>query len=137
MLEVPVKRILMGRRAEQAASRESLANPAALDYFVARAAATLQDTCAADAPGVDGPVGLSDACMTCGTAAAAAAAAAAPARPASYMHGFSEQPRARHEARGLPTACTGRCGARQWPSVRPRVELPGGMRRDSRSSATS
>jgi acetoacetyl-CoA synthetase len=34
VLEVPVKRILMGTPAEQAASRESLANPAALDYFV-------------------------------------------------------------------------------------------------------
>jgi acetoacetyl-CoA synthetase len=34
LLEVPVKRILMGTPAEQAASRESLANPAALDYFV-------------------------------------------------------------------------------------------------------
>jgi acetoacetyl-CoA synthetase len=33
-LEVPVKRILMGTPADQAASRESLANPAALDYFV-------------------------------------------------------------------------------------------------------
>jgi acetoacetyl-CoA synthetase len=38
VLEVPVKRILMGVPASQAASRESLANPAALDYFVARAA---------------------------------------------------------------------------------------------------
>ncbi|HEX5763410.1 MAG TPA: acetoacetate--CoA ligase [Solirubrobacterales bacterium] len=37
-LEVPVKRILMGTPAEQAASRESLANPAALDYFVELAA---------------------------------------------------------------------------------------------------
>ena len=37
VLEVPVKRILMGTPAEQAASRESLANPAALDYFVALA----------------------------------------------------------------------------------------------------
>ena len=37
-LEVPVKRILMGTPPEQAASRESLANPAALDPFVARAA---------------------------------------------------------------------------------------------------
>jgi acetoacetyl-CoA synthetase len=36
-LEVPVKRILMGSDPEQAASRESLANPAALDYFVALA----------------------------------------------------------------------------------------------------
>jgi acetoacetyl-CoA synthetase len=34
VLEVPVKRILMGTPAEQAASRESLANPAALDFFV-------------------------------------------------------------------------------------------------------
>jgi acetoacetyl-CoA synthetase len=34
VLEVPVKRILMGVPAEQAASRESLANPAALDFFV-------------------------------------------------------------------------------------------------------
>ena len=34
LLEVPVKRILMGTPPEQAASRESLANPAALDYFV-------------------------------------------------------------------------------------------------------
>ena len=33
-LEVPVKRILMGAPAEQAASVDSLANPAALDYFV-------------------------------------------------------------------------------------------------------
>ncbi len=34
VLEVPVKRILMGVPADQAASRESLANPEALDYFV-------------------------------------------------------------------------------------------------------
>ncbi len=34
VLEVPVKRILMGAPADQAASRESLANPEALDYFV-------------------------------------------------------------------------------------------------------
>jgi acetoacetyl-CoA synthetase len=34
VLEVPVKRILMGTPASEAASRESLANPAALDYFV-------------------------------------------------------------------------------------------------------
>ena len=33
-LEVPVKRILMGTPAERAASRDSLANPAALEYFV-------------------------------------------------------------------------------------------------------
>ncbi len=37
LLEVPVKRILMGTPAERAASRESLANPAALDQFVAMA----------------------------------------------------------------------------------------------------
>ncbi len=35
VLEVPVKRVLTGMPVEQAASRESLANPAALDYFVA------------------------------------------------------------------------------------------------------
>jgi acetoacetyl-CoA synthetase len=34
VLEVPVKRILMGTPPDQAASRDSLANPAALDYFV-------------------------------------------------------------------------------------------------------
>ena len=33
-LEVPVKRILMGTPPEQAASRDSLANPEALDFFV-------------------------------------------------------------------------------------------------------
>jgi acetoacetyl-CoA synthetase len=35
ILEVPVKRILMGVPPEQAVSRDSLANPEALDYFVA------------------------------------------------------------------------------------------------------
>ncbi len=34
VLEVPVKRILTGTPPEQAASRDSLANPAALDPFV-------------------------------------------------------------------------------------------------------
>jgi acetoacetyl-CoA synthetase len=34
VLEVPVKRLLMGTPANEAASIESLANPAALDYFV-------------------------------------------------------------------------------------------------------
>ena len=34
VLEVPVKRILMGTPVEKAASRDSLANPQALDYFV-------------------------------------------------------------------------------------------------------
>ena len=38
VLEVPVKRILMGTPAEKAASRDSLANPAALDWFVELAA---------------------------------------------------------------------------------------------------
>jgi acetoacetyl-CoA synthetase len=38
VLEVPVKRILTGTPADQAASRESLANPTALDYFVEMAA---------------------------------------------------------------------------------------------------
>jgi acetoacetyl-CoA synthetase len=37
VLEVPVKRILTGTPPEQAASRDSLANPEALDYFVALA----------------------------------------------------------------------------------------------------
>jgi acetoacetyl-CoA synthetase len=37
VLEVPVKRILMGTPPEQAASVESLANPRSLDYFVAMA----------------------------------------------------------------------------------------------------
>jgi acetoacetyl-CoA synthetase len=38
VLEVPVKRILMGTPAERAASRDSLANPASLDYFTEMAA---------------------------------------------------------------------------------------------------
>ncbi|HYI17828.1 MAG TPA: acetoacetate--CoA ligase [Solirubrobacteraceae bacterium] len=38
VLEVPVKRILMGEAPEKAASRDSLANPEALDVFVAMAA---------------------------------------------------------------------------------------------------
>jgi acetoacetyl-CoA synthetase len=40
VLEVPVKRILMGEAPERAASRDSLANPAALDWFVELAART-------------------------------------------------------------------------------------------------
>jgi acetoacetyl-CoA synthetase len=40
VLEVPVKRILMGTPPEQAASRESLANPEALDFFAELAAAS-------------------------------------------------------------------------------------------------
>ena len=39
VLEVPVKRILMGEDPARAASRDSLANPAALDWFVELAAA--------------------------------------------------------------------------------------------------
>jgi acetoacetyl-CoA synthetase len=38
VLELPVKRILMGTPPEQAASRDSLANPKALDFFVSWAA---------------------------------------------------------------------------------------------------
>ena len=34
LLEVPVKKILMGVPAEKAASRDSLANPRSLDFFV-------------------------------------------------------------------------------------------------------
>ena len=37
VLEVPVKRILMGEDPEKAASRDSLANPEALDWFVDQA----------------------------------------------------------------------------------------------------
>ncbi len=37
VLEVPVKRILMGADPDKAASRDSLANPEALDFFVSRA----------------------------------------------------------------------------------------------------
>jgi acetoacetyl-CoA synthetase len=33
VLEVPVKRILMGERPDRVASRDSLANPEALDFF--------------------------------------------------------------------------------------------------------
>ena len=33
-LEIPVKRILMGTEPDRAASRESLANPESLEYFV-------------------------------------------------------------------------------------------------------
>jgi acetoacetyl-CoA synthetase len=43
VLEVPVKRILMGQPADQAASRDSLANPSSLDVFVAMAAANRFD----------------------------------------------------------------------------------------------
>jgi acetoacetyl-CoA synthetase len=49
-LEVPVKRILMGQPAEQAASRDSLANPKALDYFVELAASTPNATSRASSP---------------------------------------------------------------------------------------
>jgi acetoacetyl-CoA synthetase len=37
VLEVPVKRILMGEEPDRAASRDSLANPVALDHFIALA----------------------------------------------------------------------------------------------------
>jgi acetoacetyl-CoA synthetase len=42
VLEVPVKRILTGTPPSEAASRESLANPEALDYFVAMAGGELR-----------------------------------------------------------------------------------------------
>lgn len=48
-LEIPVKRILEGVPPELAASRESLANPAALDWFVARTTG---------APGASGSSGV-------------------------------------------------------------------------------
>jgi acetoacetyl-CoA synthetase len=44
VLEVPVKRILSGTPPEQAASRDSLANPKALDYFVDLAGKLAQKT---------------------------------------------------------------------------------------------
>jgi len=34
LLEVPIKRLLMGRAVQEAASRDALANPLALDWFV-------------------------------------------------------------------------------------------------------
>ena len=34
VLEIPVKKILAGERPDEAASRDSLANPASLDFFV-------------------------------------------------------------------------------------------------------
>ena len=39
ILEVPVKRILMGARVDEAVSRDSLANPHSLDYFVSESVA--------------------------------------------------------------------------------------------------
>ena len=45
VLEVPVKRILMGAAPGEVASVESLANPAALDYFI-ELARTLQSDAA-------------------------------------------------------------------------------------------
>jgi acetoacetyl-CoA synthetase len=43
-LEVPVKKILEGADPESAASRDSLANPAALDFFVERAGSLSGDS---------------------------------------------------------------------------------------------
>jgi acetoacetyl-CoA synthetase len=40
ILEVPVKRILMGADPGKAVSRDSLANPGALDWFVRRASSS-------------------------------------------------------------------------------------------------
>ncbi len=54
VLEVPVKRILMGAPVSQAASVDSLANPAALDYFV-RLAGTLSEPATAPASGPRSP----------------------------------------------------------------------------------
>jgi acetoacetyl-CoA synthetase len=48
VLEVPVKRILMGTPPEKAASRDSLANPRSLDYFVAMAGRLNASTAATD-----------------------------------------------------------------------------------------
>jgi acetoacetyl-CoA synthetase len=43
-LEVPVKRILQGTRPEAAVSRDALANPSALDWFVEFATARRNET---------------------------------------------------------------------------------------------
>jgi acetoacetyl-CoA synthetase len=43
VLEVPVKKILTGTPPEKAASRDSLANPASLDYFVELASTRADD----------------------------------------------------------------------------------------------
>src|SRR5437764_11476126 len=51
VLEVPVKRILMGAPPEQAASVDSLANPRALDYFVELARRLASAPRAADSAG--------------------------------------------------------------------------------------
>jgi acetoacetyl-CoA synthetase len=50
VLEVPVKKILLGAPPEQAASRDSLANPQALDWFVEFAAQRLSGAAAAQRP---------------------------------------------------------------------------------------
>jgi acetoacetyl-CoA synthetase len=49
VLEVPVKKILMGAPPEQAASRDSLANPEALDWFTALATRLANGRAAGDA----------------------------------------------------------------------------------------
>jgi acetoacetyl-CoA synthetase len=43
ILEVPVKRLLMGASAGEVASRDSLANPEALDWFAQLAAGNQDD----------------------------------------------------------------------------------------------
>ena len=43
-LEVPVKKILMGADPDKAASRDSLANPEALDWFVSYASSGPTDS---------------------------------------------------------------------------------------------
>jgi acetoacetyl-CoA synthetase len=50
VLEVPVKKILTGTPSEQAASRDSLANPAALDYFVELRATLARQEASDDPP---------------------------------------------------------------------------------------
>jgi acetoacetyl-CoA synthetase len=56
VLEMPVKRILMGTPPDKAASRDSLANPEALDYFVEMAGRDRGEICSARrAPGRTSP----------------------------------------------------------------------------------
>jgi acetoacetyl-CoA synthetase len=43
VLEIPVKKILMGAAPDAAASRESLANPQSLEYFIELAGSSTRD----------------------------------------------------------------------------------------------
>ena len=87
-LELPVKRILRGEPPEQVASRGSLADPAALDAFVALAQPEME---------------MEVSPMT-------AVIARAPTRPRERQSGASVEPAAGVSARRLQLA-----GRRSWP----------------------